>query len=99
MPPSRGGGPRHRGPRELAARGFEPHGGAARAAAALEQDAGDAWEPEELVAGSTLLEQDRRLGANKTGATRLGFALLLKFFELNARFAVSADELSAAAVD
>jgi hypothetical protein len=37
--------------------------------------------------------------ANKTGATRLGFALLLKFFELNARFAVSAGELSPAAVD
>jgi hypothetical protein len=68
-------------------------------AAAFEEAAGDGWEPEELVAGWTLLEADRRLVANKTGATRLGFALLLKFFELNARFAVSADELPAAAVD
>jgi len=72
---------------------------AARCAAAFEPGAGDGWEPEELVAGWTLLEEDRRLVANKTGATRLGFALLLKFFELNARFAVSADELPAVAVD
>lgn len=76
-----------------------PYGGAAGGAAAFEQAAGDGWEPEELVAGWTLLEEDRRLVANKTGATRLGFALLLKFFELNARFALSADELPAAAVD
>jgi hypothetical protein len=71
----------------------EPQTSGARCAAVFEQAAADGWEPEELVAGWTLLEEDRRLVANKTGATRLGFALLLKFFELHARFAVSADEL------
>jgi hypothetical protein len=43
------------------------------------------WEPEELVDCWTLVEDDWRLVGNKTGATRLGFALLLKFFELEAR--------------
>jgi hypothetical protein len=71
----------------------------ARCAAVCKPGAADGWEPEELVAGWTLLEEDRRLVANKTGATRLGFALLLKLFDLNARFAVCADELPAAAVD
>jgi len=44
------------------------------------------WESEELVARWTLLEDDWRLVGNKRGATRLGFALLLKFFEHEARF-------------
>jgi hypothetical protein len=35
------------------------------------------WEPEDLVASWTLLDADRELVANKAGATRLGFALLL----------------------
>jgi hypothetical protein len=43
-------------------------------------------EPEELMASWTLLDADWALVANKAGATRLGFALLLKFFELEARF-------------
>jgi hypothetical protein len=43
-------------------------------------------EPEDLVACWTLIDADRRLIANKTGATRLGFALLLKYFELEGRF-------------
>jgi hypothetical protein len=33
-----------------------------------------------------LVEADWELPANKTGATRLGFASLLKFFELEGRF-------------
>lgn len=56
------------------------------------------WEPEELIECWTLINEDRRLIANKTGATRLGFALLLKFFELEARFPRSAGELAPAAV-
>jgi len=44
------------------------------------------WEPEDLIACWTLAEADHELVANKRGATRLGFALLLKFFELEARF-------------
>jgi len=44
------------------------------------------WEPEDLVACWTLVEADRDLIANKTGATRVGFALLLEYFELEGRF-------------
>ena len=57
------------------------------------------WQPEELIACWTLVDRDWELVANKSGATRLGFALLLKFFELEGRFPVHAGELPAAAVD
>jgi len=56
------------------------------------------WAAEELVGSWTLVDDDWSLVANKTGATRLGFALLLKFFELEARFPVSAAEVPPAAV-
>jgi Domain of unknown function (DUF4158) len=36
--------------------------------------------------------------ANKTGPTRLGFALLLKFFDLEGRFPVDAGELPTPAI-
>jgi hypothetical protein len=57
------------------------------------------WTPEELVEGWTLVEDDRWLVGNKTGATRLGFAVSLKFFELEARFLRHAREVPRAAVD
>jgi Domain of unknown function (DUF4158) len=44
------------------------------------------WETEELVDQWTLLPAELDLLANKTGATRLGFAVLLKSFQLEARF-------------
>lgn len=56
------------------------------------------WSPEDLLASWTLLEVDRGLLANKAGPTRLGFALLLKFFEIEARFPSSHGEVPAAAV-
>jgi hypothetical protein len=56
------------------------------------------WDPEDLLASWTLVEADWDLVANKTGATRLGFALLLKFFELEARFPQDRNELPPAAV-
>ena len=56
------------------------------------------WEPEELVEGWTLFDADWRLIGNKTGATRLGFALMLRFFELEARFPGYPAEIPAAAV-
>ncbi|GIN04698.1 hypothetical protein Pve01_63560 [Planomonospora venezuelensis] len=56
------------------------------------------WSTEDLVGSWTLVDEDWRLVGNKAGATRLGFALLLKFFELEARFPDSAVELPAAAV-
>ena len=57
------------------------------------------WEPEELISCWTLLEEDRQLLANKSGATRLGFALLLKYFEIEGRFPRHAAEVPKAAVD
>jgi hypothetical protein len=42
------------------------------------------WEPEELISIWTLLEEDMGRLRNKSGANRLGFALL-KFFEVEAR--------------
>ena len=44
------------------------------------------WETEELVEHWTLDVEDRTLLDNKTGATRLGFAILLKFFRRENRF-------------
>nr|WP_211210201.1 DUF4158 domain-containing protein [Actinopolyspora halophila] len=44
------------------------------------------WASEGLVESWTLVGDDWRLVGNKSGATRLGFALLLKFFEIEARF-------------
>jgi hypothetical protein len=43
-------------------------------------------EPDQLIERWTLLEADHALLANKTGPTRLGFAVLLKFFEIEGRF-------------
>jgi hypothetical protein len=57
------------------------------------------WEPEELIASWTLIDRDRELLANKSGATRLGFALLLRFFDLEARFPAHPGELPPAAVE
>lgn len=57
------------------------------------------WEPEELIAAWTLLDDDWELVSNKSGATRLGFGLMLKFFELEARFPRHGGEFPKAAVD
>lgn len=57
------------------------------------------WEPEEPIAAWTLLDDDWELVSNKSGATRLGFGLMLKFFELEARFPRHIGEFPKAAVD
>ncbi|WP_249349705.1 DUF4158 domain-containing protein [Microbispora sp. H10836] len=46
-----------------------------------------------------LLDGDWELVGNKTGATRLGFGLLLKFFEQEGRFPRHSGEVPKAAVD
>lgn len=56
-----------------------------------------ARELEDLIGCWTLDEADLGLIANKSGATRLGFALALKFFEQEARFPRHAGELPPAA--
>ncbi|MGA5207860.1 DUF4158 domain-containing protein [Streptomyces variegatus] len=57
------------------------------------------WSPEELLANWTLVDGDWDLVANKSGATRLGFSLLLKFFELEGRFPDVLEEVPPTAVD
>lgn len=54
--------------------------------------------PEELIESWALLDVDLALVANKAGATRLGFALLLKFYEIEGRFRCDRSELTAGAV-
>jgi hypothetical protein len=44
------------------------------------------WEPDDLVSSFTFLPDEATLLANKTGATRLGFAVLYKFFQHEGRF-------------
>ncbi len=52
------------------------------------------WEPEELIEQWTLLPGDQALLANKTGATRLGFAVLLLYFHREGRFPQHRHEVS-----
>ncbi len=51
------------------------------------------WSAEELVEQFTLMPDETDLLANKSGANCLGFALLLKFFEIEARFPTSRQEV------
>jgi Domain of unknown function (DUF4158) len=44
------------------------------------------WHPDELAHHWTLSGEERALLANKTGATRLAFAVLLKAFQYDGRF-------------
>src|SRR6266496_4009597 len=56
------------------------------------------WETEELVEHWTLDVEDRALLGNKTGVTRLGFAVLLKFFRREGRFPQYKNEVPALVV-
>jgi len=44
------------------------------------------WNKEELEQHWTLFSQEQKLLKNKTGATRLGFAVLIKYFQVIGRF-------------
>jgi len=57
------------------------------------------WDLEDLIDSWTLVDADWELIANKFGPTRFGFALLLKFFEVEARFPRHVGEIPPAAVD
>jgi len=57
------------------------------------------WHADELIESWTLEPEDHELIRNKTGNTRLGFAVLLKFFELEARFPLTTDEIPIEVVD
>lgn len=52
------------------------------------------WTEEELIERWTLAPDELPLLANKTGATRLGFAVLLRFFAGEGRFPKSKGEVS-----
>jgi Domain of unknown function (DUF4158) len=54
---------------------------------------------DELVEHWTLLSDERELIAGKRGPTRLGFALLLKFFTRHGRFPVGRSELPDEAIE
>jgi hypothetical protein len=51
------------------------------------------WTADELVEYWTLTPSELALLANKTGPTRLGFALLLKFFQSEGRFPQRRNEI------
>ncbi|MGW0565603.1 DUF4158 domain-containing protein [Streptomyces sp. NPDC003016] len=57
------------------------------------------WEPEDLIEVWTLHEDDKKRVRNTSGTARLGFALLLEFSEVEARFPESAKEVPAAALE
>ncbi|MBT2445369.1 Tn3 family transposase [Streptomyces sp. ISL-36] len=57
------------------------------------------WSPEDVVACWTLVDGDWDLVANKSGTTRLGFCLMLKFFEIEGRFPEFIEEFPQPAID
>ncbi|EXU66496.1 transposase [Streptomyces sp. PRh5] len=57
------------------------------------------WSPEDVVACWTLVDGDWDLVANKSGPTRLGFCLMLKFFEIEGRFPEFIEEFPQPAVE
>jgi hypothetical protein len=57
------------------------------------------WTAEEISEQWTLLPEEAPWLANKSGATRLGFAVLLKFFQIEGRFPRQAGEIPAAAIE
>lgn len=56
------------------------------------------WEPDELVEHWTLAPEELALVGSKTGPTRLGFALLLKYFQIEGRFPRQRHEVPGPAV-
>src|SRR6266568_9297165 len=57
------------------------------------------WDIEELIEHFTLVPSELELLGNKSGATRLGFALLLKCFQLEGRFPTAKYEIPRSVVD
>ncbi len=51
------------------------------------------WETEELIESWTLIPQELELVRNKIGGNKIGFALLLKYFQLMARFPEPSEEI------
>jgi hypothetical protein len=56
------------------------------------------WDPDELTETWTLTGDDWDLVGNKSGVTRLGFTVMLKFYEIESRFPAYREEVPPAAV-
>ena len=56
------------------------------------------WEPDELIEAWTLTGDGWGLVGNKSGVTRLGFTVMLKFYEIEGRFPAYPEEVPPAAV-
>ena len=56
------------------------------------------WEPDELIGHFTFLPNEMQQVGNKSGATRLGFAVLFKYFQYEARFPSHKSEVPKAVV-
>ncbi len=57
------------------------------------------WELDELIEHFTIMPNEMSLVGNKTGETRLGFAVLLKFFQHEAKFPNSMNEVPGGVVE
>jgi Domain of unknown function (DUF4158) len=57
------------------------------------------WDIEELIEHFTLVEEDLEVLASKTGSTRLGCVLLLKYFQYEGRFPPTRSDIPRAIVD
>jgi TnpA family transposase len=57
------------------------------------------WDIEELIEQFTVVPDELHLLGNKTGATRLGFAILLKYFQCEGRFPAGRHEVPTAVVE
>ena len=57
------------------------------------------WDNEELMEHFTLVEDDLDALANKTGPTRLGYALLLKCFQYEGHFPPAKHDIPKSVVD
>src|SRR5712691_2980804 len=56
------------------------------------------WKPDELAQHRTLSPDERELLGNKTGATRLSFAILLKAFQFDGRFPDRREDVASSVV-
>ncbi|HZO73644.1 MAG TPA: DUF4158 domain-containing protein [Ktedonobacteraceae bacterium] len=65
----------------------------------MDSDMRRQWDIEELIEHFTLVDEDKDVLENKTGATLLGCALLSKYFEYEARFPSAKYEIPKAVAD
>lgn len=57
------------------------------------------WTEDELLEHFTLVDVERKLIGNKTGASRLGFTVLLKYFQQDARFPTKRSDIPRAVIE